>query len=356
MSYNLFLPALCMKRRDFLKAGLTATGLSACAGSILAGARSAPTIMTVTGPISPERMGTTLPHEHVLVDFIGADGVSRDRYDVDEVFATVLPYVRQLHDLGAQTLIECTPAYLGRDPRLLLRLSQATGIHVLTNTGYYGAREDQHLPPHALSESADQLAVRWIREWEAGLDGTDVRPGFTKIGVDSGSLSEVDRKLAQAAALTHLETGLTIAAHTGPAVAAFEQLEVLEHEGVHPSAWIWAHAQAEQDVTRHVAAARRGAWVEFDGLGSDQVERHVALVAAMKEHGLLHRVLVSHDAGWYHVGEPGGGPFRPYTTLFTDFLPTLRHSGLTDAEIHQLIVKNPAEAFTVRVRRTEKHR
>ena len=164
----------------------------------------------------------TLPHEHVLVDFIGAAEVSPDRYDRDEVFRTVLPFVEQFRKLGGQTLVECIPAYLGRDPRLLKRLSQAAGLHLLTNTGYYGARDDQFLPPHAFSESPDQLAARWIREWEDGIDGTGIRPGLMKIGVDSGTLSEVDRKLVQAAARTHLKTGLTIAAHTGPAEAAFE--------------------------------------------------------------------------------------------------------------------------------------
>ena len=171
-----------------------------------------------------------------------------------------------------------------------------------------------------------------------------------KIGVDNGTLSDVDRKLVQAAARTHLKTGLTIAAHTGRAVAAFDELDVLEQEGIDPSAWIWVHGYYGLDKMRHVEAAQRGAWVEFDGLNPARVEQHLGLVLNMKEHGLLHRVLVSHDAGWYRVGEPGGGTFRPYDTLFTDFLPALQNAGFTDAEIDRVIVKNPAEAFAVRIR------
>ena len=49
--------------------------------------------------------------------------------------------------------------------------------------------------------------------------------------------------------------------------------------------------------------------------------------AAMKADGLLGHVLVSHDAGWYHVGEPGGGEFRPFDTLFTTFVPALKAAG-----------------------------
>ena len=57
-------------------------------------------------------------HEHVLVDFIGASTVSPARYDAADAFKTVLPYLQQLKQLGCGTLVECTPAYLGRDPRL----------------------------------------------------------------------------------------------------------------------------------------------------------------------------------------------------------------------------------------------
>lgn len=62
-------------------------------------------------------------------------------------------------------------------------------------------------------------------EWEHGIGKTDIRPRFIKIGVDPGSLSPIDRKLVQAACRAHLETGLTIAVHTGPARPAFEELE-----------------------------------------------------------------------------------------------------------------------------------
>ncbi len=328
--------------------GLLAVGgtLPGCTSEAPSGA----SVMTVNGPIAPEQMGTTLPHEHVLVDFIGAEAVSPDRYDRGEVFETVLPHLQQAHALGLQTLVEATPAYLGRDPLLLKQLADGSGLHLLVSTGYYGAREDQHLPRHAFAEPTDSLAARWIQEWMMGIDGTGIRPGFIKIGVDEGPVSDIDRKLVQAAARTHLRTGLTIAAHTGPAIGALEQLAVLEDEGVDPIAWIWVHAQAEADSTYYVSVARSGAWISFDGLAPDNVERYVALVAFMKAEGLLDHVLVSHDAGWYHVGEPGGGTFRPYGTLFTELLPALEAAGFTRDEIHQLTVVNPAEAFTVRVR------
>jgi len=302
----------------------------------------------VTGPIAADRLGLTLMHEHVLVDFIGAAEVSPSRYDADAVFKAVLPHLRQARTLGCETLVECTPAYLGRDPRLLKRLSEASGVHILSNTGYYGAAKDKHLPAHAFGETAEQLAARWVGEWERGIDGTGIKPAFMKIGVDESPLSPIDARLVRAAALAHRKTGLPIASHTTTGAAAFEELDLLEAAAVPLSAFIWVHAHAERDETFHARAARRDAWVEFDGISPASVARHVALVGRMKAEGLLGHVLVSHDAGWYRVGEPGGGEFRPYDTLFTEFVPALKASGFGEGEIHTLLVDNPRRALGVR--------
>ena len=330
--------------------------LAGCLGVMGAAIASRPTaqpsarsaIQTVAGPIDPAQLGLTLMHEHVLVDFIGAAAVSPSRYDADVVFARALPFLRQVKALGGATLVECTPAYLGRDARLLRRLAEASGLNILSNTGYYGANNDKHLPPHAFTETPQQLAARWIRECEQGIDGTGIKPAFMKIGVDAGPLSQVDAKLVRAAAITHKATGLPIAAHTGNGVAALEEIDILEGDGVPPSSFIWVHAHSEPDGALHQKAAARGAWVEFDGLAPKSVDRHVALVLAMRQAGRLDRVLVSHDAGWYHVGEPDGGEFRAFDTLFTAFVPALKAAGLTEADVRQLLVDNPRRALAPR--------
>lgn len=341
-----------MNRRTFLKAGAATAGAAAIIGPArtLSASGTAPSdgqVVTVTGPVDPSELGRTLPHEHVMVDFAGADEVSRDRYDRSEVEDVVTPYLEELADVGGHTLIECTPAFLGRAPSLLHRLSTATGIQLVTNTGYYGANDDHNVPEHAYADSVDTLAARWIAEWENGIGDTDIRPGFIKIGVDPGPLSSIDEKLVRAAARTHLETGLTIASHTGPAEPAFEQLAVLEEEGVAPEAWIWVHAQNEDDHSRHIDAATRGAWVELDAYGPEETDEYVDLLTLLREHDLLDRVLVSQDRGWYSVGESNGGDFRPYTSLFTDLVPALRTNGFSANTLEQLLIQNPATAFKI---------
>ena len=294
--------------------------------------------------MAPKDLGITLMHEHVLVDFIGADKIGPGRYDPEEAAQAALPRLRQIQKLGCRTFVECTPAYLGRDPRLLRRLSRETGLRILSNTGYYGAQAGKFLPAHARSETAQQLAARWIAEWEQGIEGTGIRPGLLKTSVNRAPLPEMDARLIRAAALTHKATGLTLASHTGEGAAALEELDMLQAERVPADAFIWVHAQSEKDGAFHVRAAERGAWVEFDGVRDATLDRHLALVEAMASRKLLGRVLVSQDSGWYHVGEPGGGNYRPYDFLFTHFVPKIRER-LGEKAVRQLLVENPARAL-----------
>jgi phosphotriesterase-related protein len=308
-------------------------------------------IMTVNGWLDASDLGITLPHEHVLVDFAGAEMAATPRYDADSAYGVILPHLLETRTWGLNAFVECTPVFLGRDPRLLRALSETTGLHILTNTGYYAARQNAHLPAHALEESADELANRWTREWREGIGETSIRPGFIKIGLDAGPLTDVGERIVRAAARTHLKSGLTIAAHTGDGQAATAQMAILQSEGVGLSAWIWVHAQNETDLVMHKQAARRGAWISFDGLTDDNVPEYVARLSEMKEAGLLDHVLVSHDAGWYRVGEPGGGTYRSYGTLFTMLLPALTRAGFSEADVETLTRRNPASAFSIAVRR-----
>lgn len=308
-------------------------------------------IMTVNGSIPTNTMGITLEHEHILVDFIGADSINPSRWDDKNVAIIALPFLRKLKESGCSTFIDCTPAYLGRDPELLLSLSSASGLSIITNTGLYGAVNNKFLPRYAFDETADQLASRWISEWENGIEGTKVKPGFIKIGVGPDSLSDIHKKLVKAAALTHLKTGLTIASHTGKSVPAFEQIEILEKEGVSPSAFIWVHAQVENDLKTHVRAAKMGTWISFDGLNDDNTEEYLNLLQNMKENHLLGKVLISHDSGWYSPGEPNGGSYKGYTTILEKFVPLLKNEKFSENEIKQLLVLNPQKAFTVGIRK-----
>jgi phosphotriesterase-related protein len=309
-----------------------------------------PEVISVNGKMPPSEMGTTLIHEHILVDFIGADSVGYHRWNRDSVIAQTLPFLVDAKRRGVNTFIDCTPAYLGRDPWLLKELSELSGLTIITNTGYYGAVDSKYLPEHAFTETAEQLATRWIDEFQNSIEGSGIRPGFIKISVNSNApLSNVDQKLVRAAALTHLATGLTIASHTGPALPALEEIALLKAEGVDPSAFIWVHAQIETDFTYYNKAYDLGAWISLDGVVWG-VEEHLKRLIYCKKNGLLDKVLISHDAGWYSPGELNGGDFKAFTAIFDELIPLLKQNDFSEKDIDQLLQINPARAFAINVK------
>jgi predicted metal-dependent phosphotriesterase family hydrolase len=308
-----------------------------------------PYAVTVNGKIPAKQMSVTLVHEHVLVDFIGADKISGNRYDQDEAFTIILPHLKTLYKKGCRTLIECTPQYLGRDVVLLKRLSDSSGIQIFTNTGYYGASDEKFLPASLQNQNAEELAKSWIQEAREGINGTGIKPGFMKLGADDLPFSASILKILKAAAITHKATGLPIAVHTSKGgKPALEELRLLTEAGVPAEAWIWVHAQNEKDITFHLEAADKGGWVEFDGINNNNTEEYIAILHKLKAAKLLHRVLISQDAGWYNVGDAGGGNFRNYNSIFDSFVPALLNSGFTEKDIQLLLVENPAKAFRIR--------
>ena len=225
-------------------------------------------IMTVRGPIRPAEMGMTLEHEHVLVDFIGADSTGYHRGNRNEVASRVIPFLEEAMEQGVRTFIECTPAYVGRDPLLLRTLSEQTGMHLMTNTGYYGASNNRYIPDHALHMSAMELSERWTAEFRDGIGESGVRPGFIKIAVSpEDTLSDLHVKIVSAAAMTHNQTGLVIASHTGPDGPAFAQIRILKTFGIDPDRFIWVHAQ-NGTLEGNLKAAAMGAWISLDNVNA----------------------------------------------------------------------------------------
>lgn len=290
-----------------------------------------------------------LTHEHILVDFIGADSIRPDRWDHTAVIKEIAPFLDELKPFKVKYFVDATPNYLGRDVLLLEKVANRTGLRIITNTGLYGVRSNKFIPAYALTMSAENLAELWTKEFEFGIDGTTVKPGFIKIGIDNTDpLSEIHRKLVKAAALTHLKTGLTIASHTGKAEGLWPQLTILQEAGVSPEAFIWVHAQNEQNHENYLKAAQMGCWISLDGLGWE-LDKHVAKILFAKENGILDKILISHDAGWYDPGKEMQN-IKAFTNIFRKLYPELRSRGFTDDEFKLLVSVNPSKAYGISVR------
>lgn len=314
-------------------------------------------VMTVNGKVSLSELGGALPHEHFITDFSGAGSENHPEYTELQALDLLLPHLKAVRELGIQTIFECSPSYIGKNVKLLRKLSTLSGLHIITNTGYYAAVNQKYLPDHAFTESAVKLAERWISEYVNGIERSKIRPGFIKLGSDNAPLKEVEIKLIEAAAITHLKTGLKIAIHTGNAEAAVQELKILEKMGVKPSAFIWVHAQNDQTGETQIRLAKKGCWISLDGLNSTEnsLNKYEKNIMKFKAAGLLNRLLISHDDGFAAVkkdGQSGFNPYKngntlPYVTLFTKLKPALLKNGLTEKEFDLLTVTNPASAFRI---------
>jgi phosphotriesterase-related protein len=148
---------------------------------------------------------------------------------------------------------------------------------------------------------------------------------------------------------------MVIASHTGPDNPAFAQINILKSYGVNPSSFIWVHAQ-QGTLKGNIRAANQGTWISLDNVNTDNnrgvedefsVAWYAERIWSLKEAGLLSRVLISHDAGWYSPGQENGGNFRGYSGIFTTLVPALSERGLNQTEIAQLLITNPQEAFGI---------
>ena len=339
---------MALSRRTFIKqlgqsvAALSLLSMNHCKKSSVESLRGK--IVTVLGPIEPKELGPTLPHEHILVDFIGAEQVGKHRYDSDEVYRTMLPYLKEIREQGVTGFIECTPMFLGRDPEILVRLAKETDLHILTNTGLY---KEPYLPEYAFIQTADDLAKQWIDEILYGIEDTGVHAGFIKIAVHAEDIKPMQEKIVRAACRTHQATGASIACHTAYGPAAIQILDILAEEKTPANSYIFVHANSENEIKYHYEIAERGAWIEYDNIGSWPPERHIVLVQDMIQRGYKNQLLLSMDRGWYHVGEPRGGQILPYTFLFGQFVDEMRKADFDEDTIHLLTVTNPTRAFQI---------
>ena len=303
-------------------------------------------LRTVGGLMDAEGAGRILAHEHILVGFIEDGKLTREDYDEDEVVAAIAPLLLEAKAAGCGTLVDCSPEYLGRDPYLLRRLSELTGVHLVTNTGFY---KKPYLPAFVDETDERDLARMWTREALYGIGDSGVFPGFIKIALNDGAvIDETQLKILRAAMRTSLETGLPIQCHTiGPGIA-MNAYEVMADSHFDMSRFIWIHVQTFQDDDLYRRLADAGAWLSIDSIRMEKHREHVELLARLQEIGVGERVLLSQDTGWYNVGQPNGGAILPYHPLFAEFIPAAAADGLDAQWLERCVTEHAFNAMSIR--------
>jgi len=371
-----------LDRRELLKrtAATVVGGLAAARWSVSAAEENAagPMVRTVLGPVSPEKLGVALMHEHApIVDW-------SELYEAppgpvapirEEMLARTAGFLERFHkclpaDSGPGAIVECTPIRIGRYPDLLVELARRTPVHIIACTGFWcEAAAPQHPWAVALGgkrNGVQLIADLYIREITQGMEDpsgrwgekfTNVRAGVIKCAT-SEYLRPSERRCHEAAAVASRETGCPITTHTTRG-GGLEEAQLLLKHGASPEKVIIGHQGDKDDrktpeaIEYHRQIAALGCRVQFDRVGlsgSYAVEKIARQVKSLVDAGFVKQVLAGHDLVPYfyddytaHAKTGQGWKVEEcdFTIVPTRFAAALREAGVSDRDIHAILVENP---------------
>ncbi|HUH16750.1 MAG TPA: phosphotriesterase-related protein [Methylomirabilota bacterium] len=310
----------------------------------------APRVMTVSGPIPPERLGFTLPHEHTGIALWHLEARS-DHWELTPDEELITEELRDYRRRGGGTLVDLTLDGVGRDPHRLRRLAGATGLNIVMGSGWY--RGVQY-PPEARIDrrSVDDLAAQIVAEFTDGVGDTGIHPGIIgEIGTDRPWVSALEERVHRAAARAAKATGMAISTHGIQSDVGLAQLRIFTEEGVDPARVVIGHADSHHDIDFYLSVLAEGANLQFDFLGhrsgvEEALEpRLVETIVELLERGFGPQLLLSQDVCHDRQLKANGG--FGYVYLHQHFLPTLRTAAVAEGEIRQMTIDNPARILTI---------
>ena len=310
----------------------------------------APRVMTVSGPVPPDKLGFTLPHEHVGI-YLWHTEKRWDYWELTPDEEIITAELRDFRRRGGGTLVELTLDGVGRDPHRLRRLASVTGLNIVMGAGWY---RESYYPAELLADrkTVDELAAIIVREWTDGVGDSGVRPGIIgEIGTDKPWVSAQEERVHRAAARASLQTGMAITTHGVQSAVGLAQLKIFTEEGVDPGRVVIGHADSFHDLDFYLGVLDAGANLQFDFLGhrfgvEEALEpRLIETIVELLERGYGSQILLSQDVCHNRQLKTYGG--FGYVYLHQHFLPTLRTAAVGEGEIGAMTIDNPARILTV---------
>lgn len=319
-------------------------------------------INTVTGRCTPDELGRTLVHEHLLVGFPGwqMDALAPP-FRRGEARARAVEMMHRLQGHGVKTFLDPCPMDLGRDVEFMAEVSQASGMRIICTTGAYF--EEQGLTYTFRNLPLDDIAAIYEKEIRDGIGETGIRAGLIKVATGAHHVSDYERKLLTAAGRAAVRCDVPVITHTQEGTCGVDQVAILAAQGVAPQRILVGHSDGIDDPAYHREIVRAGAYIGFDRLGIEAIlpdAIRVKNIASLVRDGFGKRVCLSHDAscgGW--LGRPVFGPGQVFDPalipqlmpnwnavhLFERVIPMLRDAGVPDAAITTMTDENPARWF-----------
>lgn len=297
-----------------------------------------PIIRTVRGDISPQQLGVTYLHEHLIGQSLKPDGDPDLVLDSEDA---AIAELRLFHNAGGRAVVEMSPQDYGRNPEALRRLSEATDVHLICVTGFI---KGSSLNAFAEGRSVEELSDKMIADVMNGIDGTGIRAGVIKAGSSKDQITPNEAKVFRAAARAHHATGAPISTHTEAGTMALEQVALLRAEGVSPERILIGHLDRLLDADYHLQVLATGVTIGYDQFSKTKYapdEVRVQFVRQMVEAGYRDQLALSGDlARKSYFTSYGGGP--GYTHLLVNIIPQLLAAGLSQDDVDAFFVRTPA--------------
>jgi phosphotriesterase-related protein len=308
-----------------------------------------PTIETARGKVDTANLGATLMHEHVSVRTPGIRENWPDLWDQQQAIEDAVARLNAVAERGIGTIVDATPADMGRDPELLRAVQARTSVHIVVTTGIYW-----EVPRFWRLRSADDLARAFIRDITEGIAGSEIKAGAIKAAtVDE--VTPVNDLSLRAVARAHRATGAPIITHNAPPTTGLEQARVFEEEGVDLGRVMIGHVGDTTDIEFLKQLIERGCMLGMDRFGMHSellgLDDRIDTVARLCAEGYAERVMISQDTActqdWF--AEPDAkypnNPNGNMNLISDEVLPALRKRGVSDEQIDAMLVGNPRRFF-----------
>ena len=304
-------------------------------------------VQTVSGPVPLSALGHCQMHEHLFVrDTPAARGNPALRIDDREKSALE---ARDYFRAGGRSLVDAQPGGAGRDAAALFEISRASGIHIVTVTGYH--RPMFYPPDFLFEQEGDALAERFLMELSVGVqDGgarLPIRAGAVKAALGPDGPAGRDGVLLRAAARAAASGDVPLILHTEAGAGAAEAVKLCERAGLDPSRVLVCHADRQaSDFRAHEEIAKTGAFLEYDTISRFRYHgdgEEARLILHMLEKGYRDRLLLSLDTTAARLLSYGGEIGLTY--LIDSFLPMLWEHGVSRSDIGAITRENPVRVF-----------
>jgi phosphotriesterase-related protein len=316
-------------------------------------------VNTVRGPIDTSQLGTTLMHEHV---FVLSPDILQNYPEVwgaeDRRVADAITRLNDLKAGGVDSIVDLTVIGLGRYIPRIARIAAATELNIVVATGVYTYNDVPmyfHFSgPGTLLDGPEPMTELFVRDIEHGIADTDVKAAMLKCATDEPGVTPGVERVLRAVAQAHRRTGVPISTHTHAATRrGLEQQRIFTEEGVDLTRVVIGHCGDTTDIDYLEQLIANGSYIGMDRFGLDPYlpfEDRVNTVARMCERRHAAKMVLSHDAACFmdwlpEETVPVALPNWHYLHIRNDVLPALKERGVTDDQIHTMLVANPARIF-----------